>query len=64
MMIDPVIAGFITNEGRSHLHIFDQSIITFGKIGFCSGFSSTSYVETVNRFRKVVLENINDVIEN
>ena len=38
MMIDPVIAGFITNEGRSHLHIFDQSIITFQRIGLCFGF--------------------------
>ena len=29
--IDPVINGFITNDVSSNLHIYDHSIVTFGK---------------------------------
>ena len=31
MIVDPIINGFIPDEVKSHLHIFDHSIITFGK---------------------------------
>ena len=41
-----------------HLHIYDNSIITFGIIGFCLGFSNTSHVYSLDRFRKIVVGEI------
>ena len=56
MMIDPVVNGFSPNEVRSHLQICDHLIIAFGKRGFCLGFSNTSHVDSLDRFRKSVVE--------
>ena len=46
MMINTVLNWFITNQVRSHLRVFDHSMVTFGKIGSCLGFSNTSHVES------------------
>ena len=56
MIIYPFINVFSPNEVRSHLHICDHSIITFGKIGFYLGFSNTSRVVSLDKFRKAVVE--------
>ena len=53
-MIHPVINGLSPNEVRSNLQIFDNPIIDFEKIGLCLGFSNTSHVESLYRFRKSV----------
>ena len=45
MRIDPVNIGYTPNKVRSHLRICDHSIITFGKIRLCLGFSNNSHVE-------------------
>ena len=58
MMIDPVINGFISNEVKSHFHIFDHSIITFGIKGFCLGFSNTSNVDSLDTFIKTVVDKV------
>ena len=64
MMIYPVVNGFSTNEVMSYLHIFYHSMITFVKRGFCLGFSDTSHVESLDRLRKSVVENVYNDIEN
>ena len=46
----------------SHLHICNRSIINFVKRCFCFGLSITSHVESFDRFRIVVFENDNYVI--
>ena len=51
-IIYPVLNGFSTNEVISHLHICDHSIITLSIIGFCLGFSNTSHVDILDKFRK------------
>ena len=53
-MIDPVINAFIPNEVRSHLQICNHSIITFGN-RLCVGFSNTSHVDSLDRFRTTVV---------
>ena len=53
-MIHPVINGLSPNEVRIHLQIFDNPIIEFEKIGLYLGFSNTSHVESLYRFRKSV----------
>ena len=58
MMVDTVINGFIPNEVISHLQIFDHSMIFFGIIGFCLGFSNTSHVDSLDRFRKSVVKKV------
>ena len=63
MVIGPVIIGFSPNEEISHLQIFDHSIIHFGKFYFCLRFSNTSQVDSLDRFRKVVIENFHNAIE-
>ena len=55
-IIDPVINGFSPNEVIIHLYICDHSIITFGRIGLCLGFSNTSNVESLERFRISVVD--------
>ena len=50
----PVINGFNPHEVRIHLHICDHSIVKFGIRGLCLGFSSTSHVGSLDRFRKSV----------
>ena len=46
----------ILTDSNINLHICDHSIITFGEIGFCLGFSKTSHVGSLYRFRKVFVE--------
>ena len=48
--------GFSPNEVKIHLHICDHSIITFGIRGLCLGFSNTSHVHSLDRFRKIVVD--------
>ena len=64
MMIDPVIDGFSPNEVRRHLQICDNSIITFGQIGLCLGFSNPSCVNSLDRFIKSVVEKVELEINN
>ena len=63
MIIGPVISGFSPNEKRSHFHIFDHSIITFGGGYLCLGFSKTSHVESFDRFETVVIKKANNVVD-
>ena len=58
MKIDIFICVFTTNEVRNHLHICDHSIIPLYKRGFCLGFSNTSHVESLDRFRKSVFDKV------
>ena len=58
MMIDTVINGFMHNEASSHLHIYDNPIITFVKNVFYLGSSNTYHVGSLDIFRKVVVEKI------
>ena len=58
MMIDLIINVFSTNEVRIHLHISDHLIRTFGKIELCLGFSNTSCVDSLDRFRKSVVDKV------
>ena len=64
MVIDPVINVFSPNEVSSHFQICDHSIINFGKIGFCLGFSKTSHVESLDRFIKSMVEKVELEINN
>ena len=54
IVISPVISVFSTNEEINHLHICDHTIITFGKIVFCLGFSNTYHVDSLNSFSRLV----------
>ena len=58
MMIDKVINGFSTNEVISIFHICDHSIITFGKRYLCLDSSNTSNVDSLDRFRKSVVDKV------
>ena len=53
-----VINGFIPNDVKFHLDIYDHSIVTFGIRGLCLGFSNTSYVESLDMFRKSVVDQV------
>ena len=55
---DPVITGFIPNEVKGHLQIYDHSIVTFGIRGLYLGFSNTSHVDSLYRFRKSVVDKV------
>ena len=61
-IIYPVINGFITNDISSHLHICNHSIFTFGIIGLCLGFSSTSNVDSLENFRRTVVDKVKTYI--
>ena len=37
------------------MHIYDQSIVTFGINGLCLGFSKTSHVDVLDKFIKTVV---------
>ena len=50
--IDPVLNRFSPNDVTSHLHICNQSIVTFGIGVLCLEFLSTSHVDSLDRFRK------------
>ena len=54
-IIDLVINGFSPNQVRSHLHIYDNSIITFGIRKLFLGFSNTSHIDSLDRLRKSVI---------
>ena len=43
--IYPVINEFSPNEVKRHLHICDQSIVTFGIRGFCFSVSNTYFLQ-------------------
>ena len=64
MMIDPVTNGFGSDKVRIHLQIFCHQIINFSKILFCIRFSNTSCVESLETFRKLVVENVKLYIDN
>ena len=57
-MIDIGINEFSTNGVRSNFRIYDHSMTTFIKIGFCLGFSNTSHVDILDRFRKSVVDKV------
>ena len=54
-IIDPVINGFSPNEVRSHLHICNYSIVTFGIRVLCLESSNTSRVNSLDGFRASVV---------
>ena len=56
--IYPVINGFSTHEVRSHLHIFDHSIVTFVVRRLGLGFLNTSQVDSLDRFRQSVVDKV------
>ena len=58
IITDPVITLFSPNEIKTYLRIYYQSIVNFGIIGFCLGFSNTSCVEILDWFRKTVVGKI------
>ena len=55
MKFDPVINEFNTNEVKSHMHICDNSIFTFGIRVTRLGFSKTSYVDSLYMFKNQLL---------
>ena len=55
-IIYPVINGFITNDESNHLHISDHSIVTLVMKYKKSGFSNTSHVDSLERFRRTVVD--------
>ena len=56
--IDTVINGFNPNDESSHLDIFDHSIVTFGLREKWIGLSNTSHVDSLDRFRKPVVDKV------
>ena len=56
--MDPVINGFSPNDVSSNLHICDHSIVKFGIREKYIGFSNTSHVDSLYRFRRSVFDNI------
>ena len=57
-IIDPFINVFSPNEVRNHFRVCDQSIVTFGIIGLCLGFSNIYHVDSLHRFRKSVVDKV------
>ena len=57
-MIDTVINIFSNNKARINFLVFDNSIITLVKRGFCSGLKKTSHVDSLERFSKAVSEKV------
>ena len=58
MKNNPVINGFILNDVKFHLDIYDRLTVTFGIRGLCLGFSNTSYVDSLDMFRKSVVDQV------
>ena len=56
--VDPVINLFIPHEVRIHLHICDNSIVEFGIKGLCLVFLNTSRVDSLDSFRKSVVDKL------
>ena len=57
-IIDPVINGFSPNDESIHLYICYHSIFTFVIIESCIGFSNTSRVDSLDRFRISVVDKV------
>ena len=57
-IIDLVTNGFSPNDISSHLYICDTSIVTFGIREKCIGFSNTSRVDSLDRFRISVVDEL------
>ena len=51
------INGFNPNEESSHFHICDHLIVAFG-IRKKLGFSNTSHVDSLDRFRRSVVDQV------
>ena len=57
-IIDLVINGFNPNDESSRLHNCDHSIVTLGIRKQCLGFSNTSHVDSLDRFRRTVVDKV------
>ena len=57
-IIDLVINGFSPKDVSINLHICDHSIVKFGIRGKCLGFSNTSHVDSLDRFRISVSDKV------
>ena len=55
-IIDQVINGFSPNYESSHFHICDNSIVTFLIGETIIGFSNTSHIDSLDRFRRSVVD--------
>ena len=58
MIIDPVINIIPPNEIKIHLHVCDQKITPFFIRGLCLRFSNTSCVDSLEKFRKTVVDEV------
>ena len=56
--IDQDINVFSPIEVKVHFHVCDHSIVTFVQRGLCLGFSKTSNVGSLDRFRKSVVDKV------
>ena len=57
-IIDPVIYGFSPNYESIHFHRCDHSIFTFGTREKYIGFSNNSRVDSLERFRRSVVDKV------
>ena len=57
-IIDTVVNRFSPNDVSGHFRICDQSIATFGIREKYLGFSNTSHVESLCRFRRSVVDKV------
>ena len=57
-IIDLIINGFSPNDISSHFHICDHSIVTFGITEKHLGFSNDSHVDSLDRFRRSVVDKV------
>ena len=58
IMIDPVNNLFCLNKVRIYFQICDLSMFYFWKICLCLRFSNTSNVDSLDRFRKLVVDKV------
>ena len=63
-IIDPVIYECIPNDESIHLHILDHSIVTFGIRENFIGLFNTSHVDSLDRFRRSVVDKVKSDICN
>ena len=54
----PVINVFNPREVRSNSYICYHSILIFGIRVLCLGFSKTSHIDSLDRFRKLVVDKV------
>ena len=57
-IIYPVINGFSPNDVSNHLKICDPSTIIFGIREKCLGLSNTSNVDSLERFKRSVVDKV------